>query len=334
MHRTARHGRPATGHALKAALLVALALIANHGRAQELTIAVSRTGLSLPLYVAEAQHYFAAEGVAVRTHECVGGPRCLKLLFDGQAQLATASELPVMFNSFARSDYAIVATFVTSSRDVKMIVRQSAGIDAAAKLRGRRVGTVKGTSAHYFLDAYLLFNGLDPRQIELVPLEPGDTAAAFKDGRIDAAAIWEPFAYRTLKALDGDGRILPSARIYTETFNLVAGHKFIAERESDLIKVLRALQRAQAFIAQQPRQAQAILKQRLGEDQAFIDATWSDVDYRMSLAESLVGTLEGQARWALREGHVTPGSAVPGYLQFVAPEALRQAVPAAVTLVK
>jgi len=320
--------------ALKAAILLTLALAASHGKAQELTIAVSRTVLSLPVYVAESQHYFAAEGVAVRTRECIGGQRCIKLIFDGQAQLATASELPVMFNSFARTDYAIVATFVTSTRDVKLIARQSAGIDTADKLQGRRVGTVKGTSAHYFLDAYLLFNGLDPKQVELVPLEAGEIPTAFKEGRIDAAAIWEPFAYRSLKALAGDGRILPSARIYTETFNLVAGHTFIAAREDDLVKVLRALQRAQDFIAQQPRQAQAILKQRLGEDEAFIEATWSDVDYRMSLTQSLVGTLEGQARWALREGHVKPGSAAPGYLQFVAPAALRQAMPAAVTLVK
>lgn len=334
MHRSARHGRPATGRALKTALLVALAFIANHSTAQEVTIAVSRTVLSLPMYVAESQGYFAAEGVAVRTRECVGGQRCIKHIFEGQAQLATASELPVMFNSFARTDYAIVATFVTSTRDVKLIARQSAGIDAADKLRGQRVGTVKGTSAHYFLDAYLLFNGLDPKQIELVPLEAGEIAAALKAGRIDAAAIWEPFAYRSLKALDGDGRILPSARIYTETFNLVAGHKFIVEHEDDLVKVLRALQRAQDFIARQPSQAQAILKQRLQEDQAFIEATWSDVDYRLSLAQSLVSTLEGQARWAVREGHVTPGSVAPGYLQFVAPAALRQAVPAAVTLIK
>jgi NitT/TauT family transport system substrate-binding protein len=114
MHRSARHGRPATGRALKAALLVALAFVANPGSAQELTIAVSRTVLSLPLYVAESQHYFAAEGVAVRTLECMGGQRCIKLIFDGQALLATASELPVMFNSFARSDYAVIASFVST----------------------------------------------------------------------------------------------------------------------------------------------------------------------------------------------------------------------------
>lgn len=316
------------------ALALALAFILPVAAAQELTIALSRTVLSLPVYVAESQRYFADEGVAVRTRECVGGQRCIKFIFDGQAQLATASELPVMFHSFSRTDYAIIATFVTSVRDIKLIVRQSAGVEAPTGLQGKRVGTVKGTSAHYFLDAFLLFNGLDPKQVQLVPLQPEEIATALKDGRIDAAAIWEPFAYRSLKALAGDGRVLPSARIYTETFNLVAGRRLIAEREDDLVKVLRALQRAQQFIDQQPRQAQAILKERLQEDQAFIEATWTDVDYRMSLAQSLLSTLEGQARWALREGHVPAGGTVPGYLQFVEPAALRRAVPAAVTLVK
>lgn len=315
-------------------LPLALAFMLPAAAAQELMLAVSRTVLSLPVYVAESQRYFADEGVAVRTRECVGGQRCIKFIFDGQAQLATVADPPVMFHSFARTDYAIIATFVTSVRDIKLVLRRSTGVETPAGLKGRRVGTVKGTSAHYFLDAFLLFNGLDPRQIELVSLQPEEIAAALKDGRIDAAAIWEPFAYRSLKALADDGRVLPSARIYTETFNLVAGRRLIAEREDDLVKVLRALQRAQQFIEQQPRQAQAILKERLQEDQAFIEATWTDVDYRMSLTQSLLSTLEGQARWALREGHVPAGGAVPGYLQFVEPAALRRAVPAAVTLVK
>ena len=108
--------------------------------AQELTIAVSRTSLSLPLYVAETQKFFVDEGLSVQTRECIGGQRCMKLLLDGQVQLATASELPVMFNSFTRSDYAIVATFVTSSQDMKLVARKSAGIETPAQLNGKQIG--------------------------------------------------------------------------------------------------------------------------------------------------------------------------------------------------
>lgn len=300
--------------------------------AQELTIAVSRTSLSLPLYVAETQRFFVDEGLSVQTRECIGGQRCMKLLLDGQVQLATASEIPVMFNSFTRSDYAIVATFVTSGQDVKLVARKSAGIATAAQLPGKRIGTVRGTSAHYFLDTFLVFNGLDPKKVELVPLPPEQIEQALKDRTIDAAAIWEPFAHKSLKALADDGHVLPSGRVYTETFNLIAGRKLIAEREPDIVKVLRALDRAQRWIRDRPVEAQAILKDRLQVDQGFIDATWKDFNYRLSLDQSLLSTIEGEARWALREGHVPPDSKTPNYLQFIEAGPLRKAVPAAAIL--
>ena len=316
------------------AAVAALALGLNPAdcTAQDLTIAVSRTSLSLPLYVAETQKFFADEGLSVQTRECIGGQRCIKLLLDGQVQLATASEIPVMFNSFTRSDYAIVATFVTSGQDVKLVARKSAGIETAAQLPGKRIGTVRGTSAHYFLDTFLVFNGLDPKKVELVPLPPEQIEQALKDRTIDAAAIWEPFAHKSLKVLADDGHVLPSGRVYTETFNLIAGRKLIAEREPDIVKVLRAMDRAQRWIRDRPVEAQAILKDRLQVDQGFIDATWKDFNYRLSLDQSLLSTIEGEARWALREGHVPPDSKTPNHLQFIEAGPLRKAVPAAAIL--
>ena len=327
---------PDLSHWLVPAALAILAsgLSATDCDAQDLTVAVSRTSLSLPVYVAETQRFFADEGLSVQTRECIGGQRCMKLLLDGQVQLATASELPVMFNSFTRSDYAIVATFVTSGQDVKLVARKSAGIETAAHLAGKRIGTIKGTSAHYFLDTFLVFNGLDPKKVELVPLPPEQIEQALKDRKIDAAAIWEPFAHKSLKALAEDGLSLPSGRIYTESFNLIATRKVIAEREADIVKVLRAMERAQRWIRDRPVEAQAILKDRLQEDQGFIDATWKDFNYRMSLDQSLLSTIEGEARWAIREGHVPAESKTPNYLQFIEAGPLRKAVPGASILFK
>lgn len=312
----------------------ALFLLVGNCASQELVLAVSTTPLSLPILVADSQGYFAAEEVSVRTVECIGGQRCLKLLLDGQVQLATATDLPVMFNSFERSDYAILATFVSSVRDLKLVTRKSSGITVAMHLTGKRVATVTGASAHYFLDSYLQFNDVDPKKVVVVALPPEQMARALERKEVDAVAVWEPFAYLTLKALGADGAILPSPNIYTETFNLVADKRTIAAREGDLVKVLRALERGQNFIREQPRQAQAILLQRLKLDQAFVDWAWSDLDYRMSLDQSLVSTLRAEARWALREGHVDAGKRIPNYLDFVHPAPLRRAVPGAVTLVK
>jgi ABC-type nitrate/sulfonate/bicarbonate transport system substrate-binding protein len=302
--------------------------------ARELVLATSQTALSLPIYVAEAQGYFAAEGVAVRVQDCVGGQRCLRRLFDGEAQLATVSELPVMFSSFERSDFAIVATFVTSARDVKLIARRSAGIAEAAQFEGKRVGTVRGASAHYFLDAYLLFHDIDPRRIELVALPPERLGAALERGEVDAIAVWEPYGWLARRALGADARVLPSPRIYTESFNLVVDRRTLAAREDDLVKLLRALERAQRHIREQPRQAQQVMRARLNIEQGFVDATWGDFDFRLALDQSLISTLEGQARWALREGHVPAGRKTPNFLHVIEPGPLRRAVPGAVTTLK
>lgn len=302
--------------------------------AQPITIAVSRSSLSLPLYVAESKRYFAAEGLVVTLQECIGGPRCFQSLLQGQVPLATVAELSVMFASFDRSDHVILGTFATANNDLKLLTRKSAGLQSASQLAGKRIGTVKGSGAHYFLDSALLFHGVDPKRVELVLLPPEQVGPALIEGRIDAAAIWEPFGQQILRKLGGDGLQLPTPRIYTLTFNLVAARQFALERAADLPKLLRALARAQTFIDEQPAQAQALLRTRLQEDQAYIEATWKDFDYRLSLEQSLLSTLEGQARWAVREGHVPAGSRVPNFMRFVELGPLQAVAPAAVTLHK
>jgi ABC-type nitrate/sulfonate/bicarbonate transport system substrate-binding protein len=315
-------------------LVCALVLLPVCGQAQTLLLGLSRNSLSLPVQVAQARGFFATEGVAVQTVPCVGGNRCMQMMFDGQVQLATASELPVMFNSFTRNDYAIVATFVTSPRDIKLVVRKTSGIAKVEDLVGKRVGTVLGTSAQYFLDTQLLFANVDPKAVQVVGLAPGALKQALQDAQLDAIAVWEPLAHFALAALAGNGQVLNTPRVYTETFNLVAPRSLISSREADVVKLLRALLRAQDFIQQQPVLAQAVLKEQLQVDQAFVDATWKDFSYRLGLNQSLISTMEGQARWAIREGHAPADSKWPNFLDFVATEPLRKVAPAAVTLVR
>lgn len=300
--------------------------------AAELVIAVSRGPLSLPVHVAEAQGFFVAEGVQVRTQECFSGQRCIQQVFDGKAQLATVADLPLMFHSFERADFAVLATIATSPRDSKLVARKSSGIGAADDLVGKRVGAAKGSSAHYFLDAYLLFNGVDPARVTVVPLPPEQVGAALEHRQVDAVAVFEPHAWLALRSLGPDAIVLPGPRLYTTTFNLVADRRTVATRDDELVRVLRAIERAERFIREQPRAAQAIMKARLGLDQTFVDAAWRDYDYRLSLDQSLLSTMENQARWALREGHISGRKAVPNFLNFMVPSPLRTTVPGAVTL--
>ncbi len=319
--------------ALRGAAALALLLwLSAAARAQAMTIAVSTSSLSLPIHVADAQGYFAAEGLAVRIADCIAGVRCIRQMFDGKADVATVAELPVVINSFERDDFAVFATFVTSSRSEKLIVRRSAGITEPKQLEGRRVAVFTASSAHYFLDTFLLFNGVDPKRVVVVLTAPERVPQALQRREVDAAAAFEPFAFDALKALGADGAALPGPRIYTTSFNLVAARSTLAARQADLVKLLRAVERAQRFIREQPLKAQALLKARLGLGDDFIAWDWPNLDYRLGLDQSLIATMEGQARWALREGHVPAERRMPNFLHFVDARPLRAVAPASVTM--
>lgn len=312
---------------------VLVALGAFNAHADEIVMAVARTPSSLPLFVAEAEGYFSAEGQTVRLLDCPTGRRCLQHLLDADAQLATVADTPLVFASFSRADFVILASFAKSSRDTKIIVRKSSGIAAPGDLAGKRIGVVIGTSGHYFLDSFLLYHGVDNRSVQVIGQRIDDLIPAIEKHEVDAVAAFEPGAYRAVRALGADASVLRAPRIYTTTFNLVAGRGFEGKRDADLVKILRAIDRAERFIRAEPQKAQAILRKKLELDQAFIDWVWSDLDYALTLDQSLLQTLESEARWALREGHAN-GKKPPDYLDYIDPAPLTKALPGIVTLVK
>jgi len=301
-------------------------------RAENLTLAVSRGPVSLAVYVAESEGYFSREGVRVQTRDCARGRSCLNLLRDGSAQLATAAELIVTLNSFRHPDLVIIATVSTSSHPVKLVARRSAGIASPVDLADKRVGTVVDTSAQYFLDSWLLFYGIDPRRVTIVPLEADQLAGALQRQELDAIAIWEPLAGFALAGLGEDGLVLPNPRVYTQHFNLLTTRQTVASHRADLEKVLRALLSAQNLIAQEPGKAQRILRARLGIEPAVADMSLKEHDFRIRLDQTLLTTMGTQARWAVREGYVAPGNNLNVPLHAVESDLLRRLAPDAVTL--
>ncbi len=297
--------------------------------AQPLTFAVARTPLSLPIYIASEKGFFADEGLDLRLSDCTGGHRCLKQLLDDQADLATAGDLPVVFNSFERPDFAVLGTFVTTTEDVKLIAQARSGISKPQHLVGKRVGVVPGSSSQYFLDLYLLTVGVDPSTLTLVNLQPEKMLEAMMAGTVDAVAVWEPYSYLIIQALGPSALVMPHTSGYILTFNLLGHRRLVGARDADLTRVLRAVERAEQFIREHPADAQAILRARLKLDQKFIDWVWAGLNFRLGLDQSLITTMEGEARWARRAGHVK-GTATPNFLGMLHTAPLKSVKPAAV----
>lgn len=301
--------------------------------AEPLTLAVSRTPLSLPLYIAQQNGYFTAEGLEIKFNECLGGHRCLRQVLDGQADVGTAGELPVVMSSFSSTDYAVIGTFTKSNDEIKLVTRTRAGIKSPAQLVGKRIGAIKGTASEFFLELYLLTAGLDPQSLSIVDIQPEDSVQALQSGKVDAISVWQPYGHLALKAMGADASLLPNNNGYVQTFNLVSHRKLVGARDATLARLLKAVDRAERFIHEQPAQAKRILMQQLALEQEFVDSVWAGMRYRLVLDQALLVTMEGEARWARREGHAV-GSLKPNFLQLVHSAPLRSVKPDAVATLR
>jgi ABC-type nitrate/sulfonate/bicarbonate transport system substrate-binding protein len=298
----------------------------------ELTFAVARTPLSLPIYVAEAEGFFANEGASVRIVDCAFGKLCLEQVIEGRAALCTVADLPIVFASFSTNRFAVLATLATNRNDAKIVTRKGNHLRSAADLRGKKVGVVLGTSSHYFLDSAALLAGIDPGSVNMVDMRTEEMSAKLKANEVDAVSVFEPYAFDAARALGDDAAVLNTKRVYTLTWNVAATKGLLEQDDRGLERLLRALDRAVRLIHGDPAKAKGILKARLGLDDAAIAWLWPDLVFGLALEPSLIKTMEAQARWALRSGYANGKE--PNYLRYIHEAPLGRAKPGSVDIVR
>lgn len=289
-----------------------------------LTLAVAEVPHAATVLIAESQGYFAAEGLALKVMHCAFGRICLQHLLDGQAHFATVADTPIALASFTRKNFAVVATLATTGSDIRLLARRERGIRAAADLKGKRIGTLKGTSAHYFTETFLRFHNISLADVSIVGLETGDEVGALARGSVDAAVLFDPHGAAALRELGNKVQSLPVPSFFSGTFNLVSVSAAAGASDADVSKLLRAVRRADALMLAEPARARRIVATALKTDVAQLEITLRDFDLRVHLAPPLLSSLEAQARWALRAGLAPTGSSAPDYLDFIRSAPLRQ----------
>ena len=73
-------------------------------------------------------------------------------------------------------------------------IRQDKGLKSWADLKGKKIATTIGTTAHVFLDTALRANGLDPaKDVEIINQGMAAAVTSFISGAVPAVALWVPF---------------------------------------------------------------------------------------------------------------------------------------------
>lgn len=312
---------------------IGLTLFAGAGRAATLTLAVADIPYSAPVLIAEAEGYFAAEGLALQVKHYPVGRICLERLLAGEAHFATVADTPITLAGFSRRDFAILATTTVSGRENQIVARADRSIREPADLQGKRLGIIPGTSGHYFADTFLLFHGVRIDKVTEQPLDPKDPVGALVRGEVDAASLFGTHVTDALNRLGPQGRVLLGPAFFSVTFNIVSRPANQGVSDDDAVKLLRAVQRATLLLQREPERARAIVAKALRVSVEDLAKTWDGFEFRLQLSQSLITTLEAEARWALRR-RLVPAGELPDYLDLVRPEPLKKLDARAVNLIK
>ena len=151
-------------------------------------------GLAADAHLWTAEHLgtFEAQGLELELIQFVTGLEAYQALAGGSLDLVTTGA--VISNFPARGQGKAFLINDEEFGTAQLWVHPESGIKTIADLKGQKIATTRGTTAHYFLFRALQHNGLDPTQdIEIVHQQMGNAVTAFIAGSVPAVATWMPF---------------------------------------------------------------------------------------------------------------------------------------------
>ena len=264
---------------------------------ESIRIATPRHPMSALIYIAEDQHYFEKEGLAVSQVPSRYGKDALDMMLAGNADFSTSASLPVSAVILDGAEPRLLATIAKNDQSHAILADGKHRIAQPSDLGGKTVAVKLGTTLQFYLDVLLIDAGVRPSDVKTVDLGGEEALAALRKGSIDAVVELTPLTRATLASSDLV-QVPFSPALYTTHWNLVSTEHMLKNRPGVAEKLLRALIAAQDFALDNPLQAIAITAKRTGIPVPDMTPYWPEYVFQVRLPQSLIVTLEDETRWA------------------------------------
>ncbi|WP_406855800.1 ABC transporter substrate-binding protein [Alsobacter sp. KACC 23698] len=252
------------GRRIKAGWLAGAALAAAIGAAapasaQETKVAIGISGWTgfAPLTLAKEAGIFKKNGLDVTIKKIPQASRHLAVASGDIQCAATTVETYVVWNAAGVPIKQIFQLDKSYGAD-GMVVR--AGTASIKDLKGKSIASSGPGTSPYFVMAWMLKkNGLSPKDVTVVNMEPGPAAQAFIAGQNDAAMTYEPYL-SSVRAKPEAGKIIATTLDYPvvmDTFG--CSPKFIAENEKAVKALADSYFEALDMIAKDPKKSNEIM---------------------------------------------------------------------------
>lgn len=284
------------------------------------------------IYIAEEQGFFARNGLDVTIRNYSTGPAAVNGLIEGEVDIAGASEFVVVGHALRKERIGIIAS-IDKYQIFYMVGRKDSGIARILDLKGKRIGVGMGSAAEFFLGRFLNLHGISLRDVTLIDTLPSQYVNSVLNGSVDAVVFNRPYQEVMSRRLGDNGVFWPVQSCQQLYSVMVCRNDWIARHPATIDKFLRSLAQAEAYLGNYPGNARALIQKKLQYSDKYLAAIWPEHQFSLTLAQSLVTTMEDEGRWMMAN-RLTAEKELPDYQHSIYATGLERIKPESVNIIK
>ena len=283
------------------------------------------------VYIASELGFFSKYGIDVSIKEYEAGSSVMDDLEAGSLDIAATSEFALVREGFKRNDLQAISS-IARSNNIQLIARRDRGIESPADLKGKTIGVLRGTTCEFFLATFLAFSGILDSEVQMVNIKPSDAASGILSKNIDAAMLWDPYAYRLKTALGKNAIVWEGQGGQDYYVLLLSTRSFTGAHAAAVEKLLRALVDAERFTETNPAESKKIIQSHFRYNDAYMARFWARSSPKVCLTQDLLIHMEDEGRWLKKRWWIAyPG--MPNYYALMCLDGLEKVNPNAVSII-
>lgn len=239
-------------------------------------------------------------------------------LSDKSVDLAGNAETQGLKNYVRNKNYRLIGIIVEVT--YRLVANKAAGIKTLADFKGKRIGTIAGTSAEVFIRQLLGSAGLSQSDYTTIngnvcmrePCGANTFPSQLKNRQIDAFGVWETAVELGIRALgESNTVVFKNASVYREVYSLYTTEEKLRDTRTrqNIVQFVRALNQTYDVFRNNPDKVYTTVARTVGVDVPVLKNVWADHVWGPgSLGQDLLNYLEVEDQYLARVDRRQPFS--------------------------
>ena len=283
------------------------------------------------VYIAQNQHFFAQNDINLTIADYSSATTALNAALNGKLDLAVSSEYAfVVTKVLQQGDLKVIAT-IDKAQSVSIVCRKDRGISTIADLAGKNIGLTFQIAPQFYLARFLELNNINLAEVNQINMPTTQYVTAIVNGSVDAVVVSDSSISQIQSQLPNDTVVWSVQNDQLLNMVLSSRNEWITQHPDLVERFLKSLAQSQDYIFNNPTGAQTIIQKQLNLTSSLMKEKWSSHQFSLSLDQTLVSTMENEARWMINN-NLTNQTTVPNFLNYIYFDGLESAKPESVNI--